>query len=61
MRRWEEGGSDRDTVVGMDMNFVFKCMCLITYVSSLLNVIDCGNTGMGGRWVLVAPATPKKT
>lgn len=43
MRRWKEEGSDRGTGIGMDMNFVFKYMCLITYVSSLLSVIDCGD------------------
>lgn len=37
-------GSDRGTGTGMDMNFVFKYMCLITYVSLLLGVIDCADT-----------------
>lgn len=41
-------GSDRGTGTGMDMNFVFKYMCLITYVSLLLSVIDCAD-GVGER------------
>lgn len=38
MRRWKEEGSDRGTGARMDMNFVFKYMCLIMYVSLLLRV-----------------------
>lgn len=30
MRRWKEEGSDRDTGVGMDMNFVFKCTVCVS-------------------------------
>lgn len=41
--RWEEEGSDGGTGFGMDMNCVFKYMCLITYVSLLLSVIECGD------------------
>lgn len=37
-------GSDRGTGTSMDMNFVFKYMCLITYVSLLLGVIECADT-----------------
>lgn len=42
MRRWKEEGSDRSTGARMDMNFVFKYMCLITYVRVLLRAIGCG-------------------
>lgn len=45
MRRWKEEGSDRGTSAGMDMNFVFKYMCLITYVRVLLRAIGCGREG----------------
>lgn len=41
MRRWKEEGSVRSTGTGMDMNFVFKYMCLIMYVKVLLRVIGC--------------------
>lgn len=42
MRRWKEEGSDGGTGACMDMNFVFKYMCLITYVRVRLRVIGCG-------------------
>lgn len=43
MRRWKEEDSDRGTCTGMDMNFVFKYMRLITYGSLLLRMIDYGD------------------
>lgn len=63
MRRWKKEGSDGGRGVGMDI-FFFKYMCLITYVSLLLSVIDCGDREKEietEKGVLIAPATPKKT
>ena len=62
MTRWKKEGTDRGTGTGMDMNLVFKYMCLITYVSLLLRVIDCGDRDKESEiGVLIASVTPKKT
>lgn len=61
MGRWKEEGSDRGTGAGMDMNFVFKYMCLISYVSVLLRVMETERNRETEREVLVPSVTPKKT